>query len=96
MPQGLQIFDPNGNVIVDSSTFVMKEITMLTALSTAGTLDLTTAIPNPATIIPAVVVDPNASEASVLPRLSVGSKSVTWDVMRSDMPLHANLSVMIY
>lgn len=48
MPQGLQVWDASGNIIIDTSTFILKEIATVSVnsgTSSSGSVSLPSGIP---------------------------------------------------
>lgn len=69
MPQGLQIFDANGSILVDTSTYVVKEFARSTvSAATNGNVTLP-AIPSGVTVVGGAV----ASNGNPTPRVRYNS-----------------------
>ena len=73
MPQGLQIWDASGTLILDTSTYVLKELAVVIAPSTTtSTQYLTTYIPPSSTIVGGTVRAADGSTAPIeLPDLTI-------------------------
>lgn len=78
MPQGLQVWDASGNLIVDTSTFVLKEISINTNVTASNTSDNFIPVTLPAGAVPAPSALVTNSGGS-----NDGPPDVEWDAANS-------------
>lgn len=72
MPQGLQVFDESGTIIVDSNTFTIKTFLDIGEVTANGS----TSISIPAGTTPVVTVDSGVTDYT--PNVSLSGGSLTW------------------
>ena len=72
MPQGLQVWDASGTLLIDTSTYVLKEIVAaIVVANTTATQFLATTLPPATTIIGATVRAPSGASPSDLPEVII-------------------------
>jgi hypothetical protein len=72
MPQGLQVWDAAGNLLVDTSTFVLKELVVATVNgSNTSNNYVATAIPANTTVIPSAFFMSSSSAVGTLPEVEL-------------------------
>lgn len=72
MPQGLQVWDASGTLIIDTSTYVLKEIVAaIVPANTTATQFLSTTLPPASTVIGATVRAATGSSPVDLPEVQI-------------------------
>jgi hypothetical protein len=95
MPQGLQVFDAAGNILLDTSTIVMKRMISypVTVTSTSpNTIALT--IPSTNTVLGAIAVPVSAGAASEVIGIELSGSDLIWTA-RVNNGLNYSLDVLI-
>ena len=95
MPQGLQVFDAAGNILLDTSTIVMKRMISypVTVTSTSpNTIDLT--IPSTNTVLGAIAVPVSTGAASEVIGIELSGSNLIWTA-RVNNGLNYSLDVLI-
>ena len=76
MPQGLQVWDASGNLVIDTSTYVLKTgFISLGNVTTAGSYDITPLVTVGIDVIP--IVQNNDAELP-LPKVTKSSSAIEW------------------
>lgn len=75
MPQGIQVWDASGNLIVDTSTYVLKGVIDLGTVETPGSANIPEITETGAIPILSVAMDATA----VPPAVSISGSTVSWD-----------------
>lgn len=93
MAQGFQIFDGSGNLIIDTSTMILKQVEVVATTAASGTVDISTQLAGAtATLAPVPILNSGGYE----PTLAVSGNSVSWAQQREDMPINMRLNVMVF
>jgi hypothetical protein len=72
MPQGLQVWDASGTLLIDTSTYVLKEIVAAVVVAnTTATQFLATTLPPSSTILGATVNAPSGPSPVDLPEVII-------------------------
>jgi hypothetical protein len=95
MPQGLQVFDAAGNILLDTSTIVMKRMISypVTVTSTSpNTIALT--IPSTNTVLGAIAVPVSTGATSEVIGIELSGSDLIWTA-RVNNGLNYSLDVLI-
>lgn len=76
MPQGLQVWDASGVLIVDTSTLVYKEISIPTVTASGS---VTVAVPAGATLVAIPTVDYAQASTNAAPEVSISGGTVSYN-----------------
>lgn len=95
MPQGLQVFDAAGNVLLDTSKLVIKRM-IAYPVTVTGTSPNTIALSVPATntVLGAIAVPVSAGAASEVIGIELSGSNLIWTA-RVNNGLNYNLNVLI-
>lgn len=93
MPQGLQVWDANGVLIVDTSSYVLKTGNInIGTVTSPGSYDLSALLGAGAQPLPIVQ---NNTRESPAPLVQISGNSLTWNYQAGSSSFNANLSVML-
>lgn len=95
MPQGLQVFDASGNVLLDTSTIVMKRMIAypVTVTSTSpNTIALS--VPTTNTVLGAIAIPVSTGAASEVIGIELSGSDLIWTA-RENNGLSYSLNVLI-
>ena len=89
MPQGLQVKDDAGNIIIDTSTYTVKALIDLGEVTSSGSTTIT--IPPGTT----AVVSVDSVSADYPPNVTVSGSTVSWGFLSGAASLRGRLLVDI-
>ncbi len=90
---GIFIYDVNGNIIMDSNTFILKEVAQVRVNDVPGNVNVAAAV-QPANAVLATL--DTAGESTTLPRISYSGKQVSYDRIANGYAMRFDLNVVAY